>query len=224
MNEKGYQLIIFDWDGTLMDSVNRIVSSMQAAAKYCSLSVPNNEKVKNIIGLSLPKALKILFPNINERDTKILLEQYKHQFIAVNETPTQLFADTIALLKALTEYDKVLAIATGKGRDGLQRVLKQTQIGHYFKASRCADETSSKPSPQMLYSILDELGIKAEHALMVGDSKYDLQMAQAAGVDSIGITVGVHGRAELSRYQPKAIVDSLTELQELLTSRKISKC
>jgi|MDSY01.1.fsa_nt_gb phosphoglycolate phosphatase len=216
MNYERYQLIIFDWDGTLMDSINRIVSSVQAAAKSCSLNVPDNSQVRDIIGLSLPKAMKTLFPNINGSDTAKLIEQYKHQFIAVNDIPMPLFIDTIDLLNTLTQHDKILAIATGKGREGLQRVFKQTHTGHYFKASRCADEASSKPSPEMLLSLLDELKIAKDRALMVGDSKYDLQMAKTAGIDCIGVTFGVHSRAELSLYQPIAIVDSLTELQGLL--------
>jgi phosphoglycolate phosphatase len=219
MNYEHYQLIIFDWDGTLMDSIKRIVSSVQAAAKNCLLNVPDNSQVRNIIGLSLPQAMKTLFPNINGSDTAKLIEQYKHQFVEVNDTPMPLFIDTIAVLNTLTQHDKVLAVATGKGREGLQRVFKQTQTGHYFKASRCADEVSSKPSPDMLLSLLDELRIEKDLALMVGDSKYDLQMAKTAGIDCVGVTFGVHNRAELSQYQPKAIVDSLTELQELLTTK-----
>jgi phosphoglycolate phosphatase len=187
--------------------------------KNCLLNVPDNSQVRNIIGLSLPQAMKTLFPNINGSDTAKLIEQYKHQFVEVNDTPMPLFIDTIAVLNTLTQHDKVLAVATGKGREGLQRVFKQTQTGHYFKASRCADEVSSKPSPDMLLSLLDELRIEKDLALMVGDSKYDLQMAKTAGIDCVGVTFGVHNRAELSQYQPKAIVDSLTELQELLTTK-----
>jgi phosphoglycolate phosphatase len=219
MNYERYQLIIFDWDGTLMDSINRIVSSVQAAAKSCSINIPDSSQVRDIIGLSLPQAMKTLFPNINRSDTAKLIEQYKHQFIEINDTPMPLFIDTIALLNALTQHDKILAVATGKGREGLQRVFKQTQTGDYFKASWCADEASSNPSPEMLLSLLDELRIEKDLALMVGDSKHDLQMAKSAGIDCVGVTFGVHNRAELSRYQPIAIVDSLTELQELLITK-----
>ncbi len=218
MNFERYQLIIFDWDGTLMDSIERIVSSVQAAAKSCSLNVPDNSQVSDIIGLSLPQAMKTLFPNINASDTAKLIEQYKYQFIEVNDTPMPLFNDTIPLLNALTQNNKILAIATGKGREGLQRVLDQTKTGHYFQASRCAGEASSKPSPEMLLSLLEQLQIAKDRALMIGDSKYDLQMAKSAGIDSIGVTFGVHSRSQLSRYQPIAIVDSLTELQGLLTT------
>lgn len=218
MNFERYQLIIFDWDGTLMDSIERIVSSVQAAAKSCLLNVPDNSQVSDIIGLSLPQAMKTLFPNINASDTAKLIEQYKYQFIEVNDTPMPLFTDTIPLLNALTQNNKILAIATGKGREGLQRVLNQTNTGHYFQASRCAGEASSKPSPEMLLSLLEQLQIAKDRALMIGDSKYDLQMAKTAGIDSIGVTFGVHSRSQLSQYQPKATVDSLTELQGLLTT------
>jgi phosphoglycolate phosphatase len=218
MNFERYQLIIFDWDGTLMDSIERIVSSVQAAAKSCSLNVPDNSQVSDIIGLSLPQAMKTLFPNINGSDTAKLIEHYRYQFIEVNDTPMPLFTDTIPLLNALTQNNKILAIATGKGREGLQRVLNQTNTGHYFQASRCAGEASSKPSPEMLLSLLEQLQIAKDRALMIGDSKYDLQMAKTAGIDSIGVTFGVHSRSQLSQYQPKATVDSLTELQGLLTT------
>lgn len=218
MNFERYQLIIFDWDGTLMDSIERIVSSVQAAAKSCSLNVPDNSQVSDIVGLSLPQAMKTLFPNINASDTAKLIEQYRYQFIEVNDTPMPLFTDTIPLLNALTQNNKILAIATGKGREGLQRVLNQTNTGHYFQASRCAGEASSKPSPEMLLSLLEQLQIAKDRALMIGDSKYDLQMAKTAGIDSIGVTFGVHSRSQLSQYQPKATVDSLTELQGLLTT------
>lgn len=211
-----YKLIIFDWDGTLMDSIGRIVSSMQAAAHACQLNIPTVMQVKDIIGLSLPEAIQLLFPDIVEREINAIIEQYKYQYVEGDKTPALLFHDALPLLTALRDNDKLLAVATGKGRQGLQRVMSATQTEHFFHASRCADETLSKPDPQMLLSLLNELNVPAEQAVMIGDSQHDLNMAKAAGVDSIGITLGVHNRATLSNYQPKAIVDSLTELQQLL--------
>ena len=211
-----YKLVIFDWDGTLMDSIARIVSSMQAAAHHCQLTIPSVQCVKDIIGLSLPKALDILFPGASQSQITALLEQYKFQYIEGDITPAPLFEDALLLLKALNDNNRLLAVATGKGRQGLQRVLLDTQTEHFFHASRCADEARSKPDPQMLLSLLAELSVTAEQAVMIGDTSHDMQMAQAAGIDRIGITLGVHDRDILSHYQPIAVVDSLVELQQLL--------
>jgi len=211
-----YRLVIFDWDGTLMDSVGRIVSSMQAAADCCQLTIPTSTDVKEIIGLSLPIALERLFPNGTKEQLSLMLEQYKYQYVDGDNTPTPLFDNARALLSALKLENKLLAVATGKGRQGLERVFSITDTEHFFHASRCADEATSKPDPQMVLSLLEELNISPEQAVMIGDTSHDMAMAQAAGVDRIGITLGVHDRAVLSQYQPKAIVDSLVELQQLL--------
>ena len=211
-----YKLIIFDWDGTLMDSIDRIVSSMQAAAHHCQLSIPTVAQVKEIIGLSLPKTLDILFPGASQTQVSALLEQYKYQYVEDNNTPAPLFEHALSLLNTLNDNNKLLAVATGKGRQGLQRVFSATQTEHLFHASRCGDEARSKPDPQMLLSLLAELNVLPENAVMIGDTSHDMKMAQAAGIDRIGITLGVHDRELLNQYQPKAIVDSLAELQQLL--------
>jgi len=211
-----YKLVIFDWDGTLMDSIGRIVSSMQTAAACCNLDVPTTTEVKEIIGLSLPRALEILFPQGSDEQLSTMVEQYKYQYVEGDNTPTPLFENALILLNALKIKDKLLAVATGKGRQGLQRVFSSTETEHFFHASRCAGEALSKPDPQMILSLLEELDILPEHAVMIGDTSHDMAMAQSAGVDRIGITLGVHDKEVLNRYQPKAIVESLAELQELL--------
>ncbi|WP_291623222.1 HAD-IA family hydrolase [Colwellia sp.] len=211
-----YKLVIFDWDGTLMDSVARIVSAMQAAAHHCQLEMPTAMQVKEIIGLSLPIALDILFPHSSQSQLTAMLSQYKYQYVEGDNPPAPLFDNALSLLTALKDNNTLLAVATGKGRQGLQRVFCESQTEHFFHASRCADEARSKPDPQMVLSLLTELNILPEQAVMIGDTSYDMQMAQAAGVDRIGITLGVHDREVLNRYQPKAIVDSLAELQQLL--------
>lgn len=215
---KDYKLIIFDWDGTLMNSIDRIVSSMQNAAILSQLTKPSVEHVKEIIGLSLPAAVTTLFPDNSAEQTMALVAQYKHQYVEVNNTPAPLFNDAIALLTRLQQEQKLLAVATGKGRVGLERVFQATQTGHFFHASRCADEAKSKPHPDMLLSLLDELNVPKSQAIMIGDTSHDLKMALTAGIDSIGVTFGVHDREVLSEYNPQAIVDSLTELQPLLLS------
>lgn len=211
-----YKLIIFDWDGTLMDSVARIVSAMQASAKVINVEVPTFDQAKQIIGLSLPKAIQVLFPNCTDEQEALLVEHYKHQYVELDTTPTPMFDHALNLLSALRNDNKLLAVATGKGRLGLQRVWQASNTEHFFHSSRCADESLSKPDPDMINSLLAELNIKSHEAVMIGDTSYDMEMAQRAGVDRIGVTFGVHDHQVLSQHQPKAIVDSLIELQRLL--------
>ncbi|WDE07620.1 HAD-IA family hydrolase [Thalassomonas viridans] len=212
---QNYQLIIFDWDGTLMDSVARIVSSLQGAARASSLEAPAYDVAKQVIGLSLPKAMQTLFPEEKHLHDE-LMGQYKLHYRELDTTQTPLFDHAVELLTGLKAAQKLLAVATGKGRSGLQRVWQQSDTGHYFHASRCADESLSKPHPDMLQSLLAELDIAPGQALMVGDTSFDLEMAQFAGVDSVGVTHGVHTSEILAQYQPKAIVNSLPELAQLL--------
>jgi len=216
-----YKLVIFDWDGTLMDSVDRIVFSMQASAIALSLEPPIYDQAKQIIGLSLPKAVQTLFPDANEEEVQLLTAQYKHQYVEVNTTPTPLFEHVLELLVNLKQENKLLAVATGKARAGLQRVWQASDTAHFFHASRCADESISKPDPDMINSLLKELNIEKHEAVMIGDTSFDLEMAQRAGVDSIGVTYGVHDAEVLSKYQPKAIVDSSAELYELLLNKSV---
>lgn len=211
-----YKLVIFDWDGTLMDSVDRIVSSMQSAAQTVGLVSPVDHDVKQIIGLSLTTALETLFTSITAEQIEAMLIQYKYEYLEGDNTPTPLFENAINLLTQLKQHNKLLAVATGKGREGLNRVLNVSETSAFFNTTRCAGEMPSKPDPTMLNSILEELKIAPHEAIMIGDTSHDLKMAQNAGVDSIGVTFGVHDRDVLSRYKPKVIVDSLAELHQLL--------
>jgi len=211
-----YKLVISDWDGTLMDSVDRIVSSMQLAAKSALLPVPTNEQAKQIIGLSMPKVVEVLFPQRTQAQETVLIEQYKRQYKELNNVPTPMFNNALTLLSKLRDQHKLLAVATGKGRDGLERVMRETQTAHFFHASRCASDAVSKPDPQMLFSLLEELEVSASEAVMIGDTSHDLKMAQLAGIDSIGITHGVHDAPVLSLYQPKTVVSSLIQLEKIL--------
>jgi len=211
-----YKLVIFDWDGTLMDSVDRIVSSMQSAAMTVGLTVPSNDAVKQIIGLSIPEALKELFSGITDESIEVMRLQYKYQYIDGDNTPTPLFDHAINLLTQLKQKNKLLAVATGKGREGLNRVLHISETRDYFHTTRCAGEMPSKPNPEMLHSILAELDVAPHEAIMIGDTSHDLKMAQNAGVDSVGVTYGVHSKQILEQYNPKAVVNSLADLQQLL--------
>ncbi|XQW86631.1 HAD-IA family hydrolase [Thalassotalea piscium] len=218
MISKNYKLVIFDWDGTLMDSIERIVSSMKSAALSVNVEAPSTIAAKSIIGKSLDDGMKELFPSHTPDVWHQIKLAYKEQYTHLNDTPSQLFDHALQLLEKLTDNNKILAVATGKGRDGLERVWQATQTKHFFKASRCAIECQSKPDPEMLLQLLQELGVQASEAVMIGDTIHDLAMAENAGVDSIGVTYGVHTREELARYNPKAIVDSVIELEKLLIS------
>jgi phosphoglycolate phosphatase len=213
---KKYKLVIFDWDGTLMDSVGRIVSSMRSAAAQANLNIPSEEAVKNIIGLSLPEATDILFPLCTEQQARHLLVFYKEHYVTHDTTPSPLFNHAISLLQQLKDNQQLLAVATGKGRNGLERVMAETDTKAYFNASKCADESESKPSPDMVLQLLEQLNINPQEAVMIGDTVHDMAMARSAGIDRIGVTMGVHDRESLSEFQPIAVVDSLAELEPLL--------
>lgn len=210
-----YQLIIFDWDGTLMDSIGRIVSSLQCAAETIALPIPDTESAKSIIGLSLTKAAQVLFPDSSESQQEQLAVHYKKQFRELNATPMPLFEHTVELLELLSQQQRLLAVATGKARAGLDHVLAESQIAHYFHDSICSDEALSKPDPAMLNILLKRLNVSPENALMIGDSIHDLNMANSAGMDSVGITLGASDRDILASCQPKYLVDSIKELYQL---------
>ena len=211
---KKYKLVIFDWDGTVIDSISKIVNCIRSSAVALNIEPPSNEATKSIIGLSLDKAIAVLFP-LHRAQHQALISGYKQHY-QTDTTATPLFADVEKVLLALQHSGIILAVATGKGRAGLDRLLHQSELGHYFSATRSSDDASSKPSPDMLFQLLAELGISADEAVMIGDTKIDMAMAQAAGMDSIGVTMGVHNAKQLSEFNPIATVDSYQQLQQLL--------
>ncbi|MBP8020105.1 MAG: HAD-IA family hydrolase [Agitococcus sp.] len=211
-----YKLVIFDWDGTLMDSVAHIVECLQQAATTLEQPVPSIEAARNIIGLGLPEAIAILFPHASSAARESIRQQYAHHFILGAPDKIQLFDGVMPLLTQLSEQGALLAVATGKSRLGLNRVLAQTGLGDYFVATRCADETASKPHPLMLHEILAHTGIALDDAVMIGDTSYDMEMAQQIAMPRIGVSYGVHSVDVLQSYQPLAIVDSIYQLQEFL--------
>ncbi|BBQ53296.1 HAD-IA family hydrolase [Aeromonas jandaei] len=216
------RLAIFDWDGTLMDSVGRIVACVQGAARDCELAVPAPAQIRQIIGLSLDVAMFRLFPlrsdsgtAIDERQIATLIDRYRHHYLH-DTTPSPLFAGAGELLHDWRFRGLQLAIATGKSRRGLDRVLDETGLRPLFVTSRGADEARSKPDPLMLEQILAELGLSPRQAVMIGDSVHDMAMAEALAMPRIGVTWGVDSRDALSRYEPVAVVDSMTVLRTLL--------
>lgn len=210
MNDMNYKVIIFDWDGTLMDSIDKIVVSLQAAAKDCHLSPPSRDAIRNIVGLSLDKAMEMLFPTHSKSQQAAVVEAYRQQYKQLDELhPTPFYPGIESWLVSLKEAGYLLAVATGKGRNGLDRLLDKFAVRDLFAVTYCADQTKSKPHPLMLQRILDELGLQANQALMVGDSSYDLEMANNANIDCMGVSYGVHSQAVLQQFNPIAIVDDL---------------
>jgi phosphoglycolate phosphatase len=211
-----YKLVIFDWDGTLMDSADKIINCMQIAAKHCDMPVPSADAVSHIIGISLKPAIKQLFGIDDDALAERLVLAYKEAFVSHDATPCPLFNGVEELLSALKAKGATLAVATGKARRGLDRAWSQTETGHFFSASRCADDAQSKPSPDMLLQILDELNISAHDAVMIGDTTYDMQMAKSIGMRRIGVSYGVHAQVHLEALAPETIVHSIGELQQFL--------
>ncbi|NYT71749.1 HAD-IA family hydrolase [Halomonas sp. QX-2] len=212
-----YELIIFDWDGTLMDSVPRIVSCMQAAALEAEWGALSAAEVEDIIGLGLPEAIAKLCPGILPAQAERLRERYAHHFVQADTTPMAFFSGVEAHIARLRGHEQQrLAVATGKSRRGLDRIFTETGSGAWFHASRTADETRSKPHPQMLSELLSELAVPVERAVMVGDTEYDLEMARAMGMDRVGVSYGVHTRERLAMSEPKWIAHSVDELFDRL--------
>ncbi|WP_421322450.1 HAD family hydrolase [Aeromonas veronii] len=218
------RLAIFDWDGTLMDSVGRIVACVQGAARDCELAVPSPAQIRQIIGLSLDVAMSRLFPlcsgsgsgaTSGERQIAAIIDRYRHHYLH-DATPSPLFAGAGELLHDWQLRGLQLAIATGKSRRGLDRVLDETGLRSLFVTSRGADEARSKPDPLMLEQILDELRLSPRQAVMIGDSVHDMAMAEAIAMPRIGVTWGVDSSDALSRHGPVAVVDSMTALHALL--------
>jgi phosphoglycolate phosphatase len=206
--QKKFDLIVFDWDGTLMDSEAKIVRCFEAAAADVGADYPGAQAVRDIIGLGLAEAMDVLFPTANATVRSALVERYREHFLHLDQTDMPLFPGVDEGLQNLADAGYTLAIATGKARRGLNRVLNETGIGNLFKATRCADETLSKPHPKMLLDILDETGVPADRALMVGDTVYDIQMANRADIGALAVSYGVQQRERLLAENPLGCVDS----------------
>jgi len=207
-----YKAIFFDWDGTLVDSTGRIVDSMQRASQYVGMPALSDYAIRQIIGLGLPEALKTLWPTIGDEQLSLMSAEYSANFSHHSDVEVDFYAHAKELLAELRRLGYKLAVATGKTRKGLDEMLDGMQVRDLFHASRCADETSSKPSPHMLEELLHELNIKSSEALMVGDTSFDLEMALAIDMDSIGMSHGAHDDEILLKYKPRALCHSLQDL------------
>ena len=212
---KQFELLVFDWDGTLMDSAGAIAFSIQAASRDVGLPAPSDREARHIIGLGLNEAIAALFPELPRSDYAALVERYRHYYLS-KDIEIPLFIGAAETIAALHETGFLLAVATGKGRRGLDRVFEQTGLGQYFHTSRCADECFSKPHPCMLLEIMDQLGVPPAKTLMIGDTSHDLQMANNAGVSAVGVSYGAHPREGLLAFSPLACADNFGELNRWL--------
>ena len=210
--QQAIRLIVFDWDGTLMDSEAKIVASMRAAGDDLDLEVLDEGTLRNVIGLGLKEAIEMLYPDVDLDTHRAFFDRYRHHFLSEEGESSRFFVGAFELVQELHHRGMLLGVATGKSRRGLNRVLAELGCGDYFHATRCADETFSKPHPQMLVELMDELGVAPEQTLMIGDTEYDLQMAKNAGVHSIGVSYGVHERERLLQHHPLTCVDNVNEL------------
>jgi phosphoglycolate phosphatase len=210
-----YDLLVFDWDGTLIDSAGTIVASIQAACRDLGLPVPEQSRARHVIGLGLQDALAYAIPGLPASDYDRVVERYRYHFLA-KDPELRLFPGARTMLGALKDRGHVLAIATGKSRVGLARALDNTESRVFFSASRCADQCASKPAPDMLYELMDELGARPAKTLMIGDTVHDLQMAARAGVGAVAISHGAHSRHDLVALEPLACAENIDELGQWL--------
>jgi phosphoglycolate phosphatase len=213
--EARYDLIVFDWDGTLIDSAGTIVRCIQDAARDMGLEVPESERARHVIGLGLRDSLRIAVPGLPVERYTEFAGHYRRHFVA-REEQMLLFPGVLDLLQKFSSIC-TLAIATGKSRRGLDRALDAENLRRFFAFSRCADETRPKPHPAMLLEILAQTCIPKERALMIGDTSHDLEMARAAGVDALGVTYGAHPERGLRECTPRDCVATVRELDEWLT-------
>jgi phosphoglycolate phosphatase len=213
---RDYELLIFDWDGTLSDSIGRIVEAMRAAADLAGRPVRDDLAIKGIIGLGLPEAIRTLYPDITANDLIDFRQHYADSYMAMDVEPSRLFDGVRESLEAFRAEGYRMAVATGKARRGLDRVLKAHGWMEYFDATRAADETASKPDPLMLNEILQHCGVAPEKALMVGDASFDLLMARNAGMDSVAVGYGAQALDSLLQFEPALAINHFSELRAWL--------
>ena len=216
INNKKYQLLVFDWDGTLADSEACIIDAMQLASTEAKLPKRNDAQIRDVIGLSLDVAIEALFPEADTSIRSSVADRYREHYFSTSTSAVPVFEGVVEILEKLNQENYFLAVATGKSRRGLDRSLSESGLDKYFHTTRCADETISKPNPQMLIEIIDYFGLEAGDALMIGDSEYDLQMATNAGAESIAVSYGVHSVERLQQFEPLAIIHNITELSDYL--------
>ena len=212
-----YELVVFDWDGTLLDSAGAIVKAIQAACRDLDLPVPDHARASHVIGLGLADAMRHAVPDLAPENYQGMIDRYRFHYLSGDHALT-LFDGVPAMLARLQAAGHILAVATGKSRLGLERALDHSGLRPFFSASRCADECHSKPHPQMLEELMAEFGISAGATVMIGDTSHDLLMAKNAGVDALAVTYGAHPHDHLREHAPLACLHDVAELDAWLMS------
>jgi phosphoglycolate phosphatase len=210
-----FDLVVFDWDGTLFDSTALIARCIQEACRDVGAPVPTLIDASYVIGLGLGDALRHVAPSLDPSVYGRLAQRYRHHYTA-RQDDLALFDGTLDMLAELSARQHLLAVATGKARRGLEQALAHAELAHVFHATRTADETASKPDPLMLHELMVETGVAAARTLMIGDAVHDLEMARRAGVASVGVSYGAHEPASFADYAPLAVVHSMGELRRWL--------
>lgn len=205
-------IIILDWDGTLVDSAGQIVATMQAAARDCGLQPKSSDAIRHIIGLGLPEAIEALYPGLEAARGAQLVESYSRIYRGSGMAPADFFHGVPETLEALLGEGYLLAVATGKSRRGLDRELGLRELGKMFHVTRCADETVSKPHPLMLQEILQYAGKSEQQAVMVGDTVFDMEMADRAGIRKVAVSYGAHPKETLLETRPDLLVDDFSTI------------
>ncbi|MCG5535028.1 HAD family hydrolase [Ectothiorhodospira mobilis] len=215
---RNYQLLVFDWDGTLMDSIGRIVHCLQGAIHALGLEERPRQALKDVIGLGLRDAILQLYPEADEALCEAFTHAYRERYLGDDPTPSPLFPGVPQVLADLEAAGYWLGVATGMSRKGLDRKLTSTGLGSRFLVTRCAEEAFSKPHPALLQAVMDYAGVPPEETLMIGDSVLDLQMAANACTDGVGVTTGVHDAGRLAPHAPRILLDDLRQLPHWLAT------
>ncbi|MDP3878225.1 MAG: HAD-IA family hydrolase [Methylobacter sp.] len=211
-----FDLIIFDWDGTLVDSIDWIVHCLQTAGEQCGCGIPEAQAAKDVIGLCISNACSTLFPGVDETTLMRLVACYQQTYASWQAGRGDLFPGVYEMLLELKQSGYQLAVATGKTRTGLQKALQATATEDLFCITRCADETASKPDPRMVHEIIRHTQAANERTLLVGDSTHDLQMALNAQISSIAVSCGAHPEQVLQHYKPLLCLRQPTELLNIM--------
>lgn len=216
MARRQFDLIVFDWDGTLMDSTSTIVKCIQESARDLGLPIPDKRAASYVIGLGLQDAMEAALPDLDPKYYPKMVERYRHHYLS-KDNDLALFIGVREMLSELSQAGYFLAVATGKSRVGLNRAMNAAKVLSVFDATRCADETFSKPHPAMLQELTRELGQDMKRTLMIGDTTHDLLMARNAGAAGLAVQYGAHSVAELAAMNPLYAANSVAELHRWLT-------
>lgn len=215
MRPRQFDLIAFDWDGTLFDSTQIIARCIQAAVRDVGGQEPSDDAASYVIGMGLMQALAHAAPDVPPERYALLGERYRFHYFA-RQNDISLFPGVLPMLETLKERNHWLTVATGKSRRGLDHVLQQVELKGYFDGSRTADETAGKPDPRMLNELMREFGVDPERTLMIGDTTHDLQMAVNAGCACVGVSYGAHDPVGFEEFQPRYVAHSVPELHRWL--------